>query len=258
MDLHEDVYNWEIWFVERGWPSPKGLLMGLGSVLVAQIIVLLYYIARKIVLKSSTIRVSPPPPTTLAEDLRAHVTAPESFFMVFGYLCAVWMFKLLPDSYYDLTAGVNWLHVLYQFLVVDFWTYVDHLIEHNWPALYKISHKAHHKWINPKLYNAFNGSILDTLSLILIPLFLTHQICRFVNTWSFIAFGTLYASQFTLIHCEFPHPWDGLFEMLGIGTAADHNVHHMLFIYNYGHFFMYFDKLFGTYKSPHSVKRMQW
>eukprot|EP01125_Pyxidicula_operculata_P009479 TRINITY_DN3120_c0_g1_i3.p1 TRINITY_DN3120_c0_g1~~TRINITY_DN3120_c0_g1_i3.p1 ORF type:complete len:178 (-),score=12.32 TRINITY_DN3120_c0_g1_i3:268-801(-) len=165
------------------------------------------------------------------------------------------MFKILPDSYYDVNAPVNWLHVFAQFVVVDFFTFVDHLIEHNWVAFYQKSHKSHHKFIVPKLYNAFNGSILDTLTLILIPLVITSQICNFVNCWSFIAFGTLYATQFTLIHCEYPHPWDPLLGLLGIGTAEHHNIHHLLFKYNYGHFFMWWDMLYGTYKSPSSVKQ---
>ncbi len=97
----------------------------------------------------------------------------------------------------------------------------------------------------------------DTISLILIPLFLTHQVCRSVNNWTFIAFGTLYAAQFTLIHCEYVHPWDWLFEMVGIGTAEDHSVHHALVTYNYGHFFTYYDRLFGTYKSGKTCNKMR-
>ena len=60
-------------------------------------------------------------------------------------------------------------------------------------------------------------------------------------------------AQFTLIHCEFVHPWDRLFRLLGIGTAWDHNIHHALFKYNYGHFFMYWDMLYGTYKDPYTA-----
>ena len=40
---------------------------------------------------------------------------------------------------------------------------------------------------------------------------------------------------------------------LGIGTAGDHHVHHRTFTSNYGHIFMYWDYLFGTYKSPLDV-----
>ncbi len=55
------------------------------------------------------------------------------------------MFRLLPESYYDLSGGVNVLQLLFQFLVTDFFTYGMHRLEHLWPSLYVRSHKAHHK-----------------------------------------------------------------------------------------------------------------
>jgi hypothetical protein len=60
-----------------------------------------------------------------------------------------------------------------------------------------------------------------------------------------------------MIHCEYRHPWDSLFEFLGVGTAEDHNIHHLLFKFNYGHFFMWWDWLLGTYKAPHTVKKFR-
>lgn len=140
------------------FPSPIGLLLGFLFVFIGQVIVLLYYWIRRSLLGSSQfIQMSPPPSSTLWDDLKAHVTAPESFLLVFGYLAFVWMFRLLPASYYDLSGSVVWLHVLLQFVVVDALIYAMHRLEHAWPALYKKSHKAHHVWINPRLYNAFNG-----------------------------------------------------------------------------------------------------
>lgn len=43
------------------------------------------------------------------------------------------------------------------------------------------------------------------------------------------------------------------FRAVGFGTAADHHVHHKLFVFNYGHLFMYWDRLLGTYKNPATV-----
>ena len=69
-----------------------------------------------------------------------------------------------------------------------------------------------------------------------------------------MAFGSLYANWLTLIHSEYKHPWDSLFRAVGFGTAADHHVHHKLFVYNYGHLFMYWDRVMGTYRDPAAVK----
>ena len=248
------IENILAWF-----PSPVGLGLGLGCVALGQVVVLAYYFIRRNVLKSSSyIQYAPPPTTTLADDLYSHLTSPESFMLVFGYLTTVWMLNLLPASYYVMGSGsVSWGRVLLQLLVVDGFTYLMHRIEHAWPWLYIRSHKKHHKWINPKLYNAFSACVNDTVTLILIPLYLTSRVCYDVDNLTFAAFGTVYASHFTLIHCEFNHPWDPLFKLLGVGTAEDHNVHHAMFNYNYGHFFMYYDFLFGTYRDGVNVPKMR-
>ena len=41
--------------------------------------------------------------------------------------------------------------------------------------------------------------------------------------------------------------------MFGLGTAGDHHVHHKCFIYNYGHLFMWWDMMAGTYRSPLAI-----
>jgi hypothetical protein len=41
-------------------------------------------------------------------------------------------------------APLVWWHVVAQFIVVDILTTISHLIEHNWPALYKRSHKSNY------------------------------------------------------------------------------------------------------------------
>mmetsp|Transcript_22601 Transcript_22601/g.39024 ORF Transcript_22601/g.39024 Transcript_22601/m.39024 type:complete len:96 (+) Transcript_22601:2-289(+) len=88
--------------------------------------------------------------------------------------------------------------------------------------------------------------------MILIPLFLTARLVN-ANVWSYMTFGSLYANWLCLIHSEFVMPWDGIFRSLGMGTPADHHVHHKLFKYNFGHLFMYWDKLLGTYQDPRAV-----
>merc|ERR1712178_307723 len=100
---------------------------------------------------------------------------------------------------------------------------------------------------NPKLFDAFNGSVTDTFCMILVPLFITKEVVH-CNVWSYMAFGSLYANWLCLIHSEYEHPWDVVFRKLGLGTAADHHVHHKMFVKNYGHLFMYCDWLCGTYR----------
>mmetsp|Transcript_26793 Transcript_26793/g.52041 ORF Transcript_26793/g.52041 Transcript_26793/m.52041 type:complete len:138 (+) Transcript_26793:1-414(+) len=129
-----------------------------------------------------------------------------------------------------------------------------HWLEHKGfgAEFYKRSHKPHHRFTNPRLFDAFNGSLGDTFAMILVPLFVTAQLVH-ANVWEYMAFGATWAAWLVLIHSETAHPWDPLFRRLGLGTAADHHVHHKTFIYNYGHILMWWDRLLGTYKAPSDV-----
>jgi len=75
-----------------------------------------------------------------------------------------------------------------------------HIAEHKVsPAIYQASHKPHHKWRVPRLFDAFNGSTADTVLMILLPLYVTANVIH-CNVWSYMAFGTIYANYLTLIH----------------------------------------------------------
>lgn len=237
------------------WPSPLGLSLGLGAVVIGQIFMLLYFCIKRSGLLGYNVSIQRDGarPYDLSEGLKTHLAQPEGFIMLGSYLIGTWMFGLMPSSYYSFSGNIEWHNVLLQLLLQDFIQFCFHQLEHLAPAaVYKASHKPHHRFTNPRLFDAFNGSAADTFIMILIPLFLTAQIVH-TNVWSYMVFGSLYANWLTLIHCEYSHPWDGLFRLIGFGTSGDHHVHHKLFIYNYGHLFMYWDKIFGTYKSPLNV-----
>lgn len=222
------------------YPSPLGLSLGIFAVVVGQIFTLIYFILWK---KGAfgelfAIQRVGAPEYNLMEALSVHLAQPEGFVMLGGYLIGTWMFGLMPSSYYSFTGGINWVHVLLQLLIQDGIQFVMHYLEHVLhPTFYQLSHKPHHRFINPKLFDAFNGSFIDTLCMILIPLMITARLVP-ANVWSYMAFGSLYANWLTLIHSEYVHPWDHVFRMLGFGTSADHHVHHKVFKYNFGHLFM--------------------
>jgi hypothetical protein len=79
----------DTWFGERNLPSPVGLSMGLGMVVVWQIIVVFYYMIRREGHRRygipQSIQYVGPVEKTLTEELWSHLSAPESFLMVFGY-----------------------------------------------------------------------------------------------------------------------------------------------------------------------------
>jgi len=253
----------EVQWREADYPSPVGLGLGIGCVFVVQMVVIAYfYVYRRFC--------SPPliqptedkftaQPYSFLKGMFEHLGQVEGFVLLGGYLALTWMLNLLPASYYVMdSGGVEWHLVLLQLLLQDLLQYGAHFLEHKVSsAFYRASHKPHHRFTNPRMFDAFNGSIADTVCMILMPLFITAHLVH-CNTWSYMAFGSSYAGLLTLIHAEYCHPWDRVFRLIGVGTAADHHVHHKLFVFNYGHTFMYWDRLFGTYKRPEDVRTFRW
>lgn len=188
------------------------------------------------------------------EGIRTHIFQPEGFAVLTAYLGITWMYNLMPNSYYQFTTNngnIQYKELLLSLIVQDGIQYVMHRLEHDAsPMIYKFSHKPHHKFLNPRLFDAFNGSLMDTICMIIVPLYITANIVRTCNVWTYMAFGSTYACWLTLIHSEYPFIWDPLFRIIGFGTPADHHVHHAFFKYNYGHLFMWYDQIFGTYQSP--------
>ena len=257
--LHErlfDVAWWRHGAVWDGFPSPLGLGLGLLTVAVGMAFTIGYHALHL----SGAFGAPQPVEKGGAREyafwagVRSHLSQPEGFVMLGGYLVGTWMLGLMPSSYYAHDAGgINWWHVAAQLLLQDGIQAGMHLAEHKVSkAFYRSSHKPHHRFHNPTLFESFDGSPADTFCMILVPLFGTAWLVR-ANVWSYMAFGSLYANWLTLIHSEHHHRWDALFERLGLGTAADHHVHHRLFNYNYGHLFMFWDRLGGTYRDPRTV-----
>lgn len=248
-DLYKQVFppSWydvsarDFWNTTDGvYPSPCGLTLGIVAVVIGQIAVLIFFYLFKRGKLGSTHPVQKvgSPAYDLWEGMATHLSQPEGFVMLGGYLILTWMFGLMPASYYSFSGGINWLHVAAQLLITDALQFCMHNLEHNLDKrIYRASHKPHHRFTNPKLFDAFNGSPADTFLMILVPLACTARLVN-ANVWSYMTFGSLFANWLCLIHSEFVLPWDDLFRWFGLGTAADHHVHHKLFVFNYGHLFM--------------------
>jgi sterol desaturase/sphingolipid hydroxylase (fatty acid hydroxylase superfamily) len=236
------------------WPKPLGLTLGILAVAIGQFFLWIFFYLYKYgylggVPKS--IQTKGARPYEFSEGLVTHISQPEGFAILIGYLTLTWMLHLMPDSYYSFEGGIQWKEVFLCLVIQDGIQYVMHRLEHDLSAaFYQASHKPHHHFVNPRLFDAFNGSLADTVCMITIPLFITANIMRTCNVWTYMAFGSSYACWLTLIHSEYVFPWDRCFRKLGFGTPADHHVHHKFFKYNFGHLFMWFDQLSGTYRDP--------
>ena len=178
-----------------------------------------------------------------------HLLQPEGFFLLGSYLFFTYYYNYLPDSYYKTTENIEPMKVVGLLCLQDALQYGMHRFQHKtYTWLYQISHKPHHKHRTPILFNAFDGSILDTSIMIIIPLYVSCVMIH-ANVWTYMTFGTMYANMLVWIHSEYVHPWESLFAIVGIGTSKDHRYHHQYYNCNYGHLFMYWDKLCGTHRT---------
>ena len=241
-------------------PKPLGLSLGILAVAIGQVFVWVFFYLYKYGylggnggggLEPVSVQSKGSREYNFWEGLRTHVAQPEGFGLLAGYLTVTWMMHWMPASYYSFEGGIQYKELALCLVIQDGIQYAMHRLEHDVSAaFYQISHKPHHRFINPRLFDAFNGSIFDTLIMIIIPLYLTANLVRTANVWSYMAFGSSYACWLTLIHSEYIFPWDAAFRRLGLGTPGDHHVHHAFFKYNFGHLFMWFDQICGTYKDP--------
>jgi len=158
---------------DKNWkyPNPDGLLCGLAGAGIGQICCVAYqYLRRQVLLKSSSKKLIQlrklEYSRSFVQDVLAHMQRVELFLLV-PYLSLTWMFSLMPESYYDIESPCNFFHVLVQLLVVDFFTYVFHVGEHTISRWYILTHKAHHKFTNPQLFNGMYAyHIVALISLI--------------------------------------------------------------------------------------------
>ena len=113
------------------------------------------------------------PEYEFGEGLKTHLAQPEGFVLIGGYLIGTWMFGIMPSScvrfgrtggraarqrrggrYYSFKGGIQWPLVFLQLLVQDCVQYIMHLVEHNASSeLYRVSHKPHHRFTNPRLFD---------------------------------------------------------------------------------------------------------
>jgi|UniRef100_A0A8J9SSD0 sterol desaturase/sphingolipid hydroxylase (fatty acid hydroxylase superfamily) len=235
-------------------PKPLGLVLGILAVAVGQVFVWIFFYLFKFGYLGTdprSIQSKGAREYIFREGLLTHIGQPEGFVLLIGYLAITWMLKLMPQSYYSFEGTIQYKELFMCLVLQDGIQYTMHILEHIVsPAFYQMSHKPHHRFTNPRLFDAFNGSLMDTFCMIIIPLFVTANLVRHCNVWTYMAFGSSYACWLTLIHSEYVFPWDGIFRKLGLGTPADHHVHHKFFKFNYGHLFMWFDQLGGTYRDP--------
>ena len=147
-----------------------------------------------------------------------------------------------------------WLSILVVILVHDAYFYWTHRLMHT-PALFRIFHGVHHLSRNPTPWTAYAfhplESVVQALGLVsiifIIPLHPTallifHTISTAINVYGHLGYEL------------YPRGWPQ--HPLGrwINTSVAHNAHHDQARYNYGFYFLFWDRWMGTLDPSYEAK----
>jgi len=114
------------------WQEPTGLLWGLFLTGVGQVAIVIYHWTRHFLgwFPSELHQPNRPPSKEQSFLMQAigHFAKPSAFALMGAYLSVTYLLGYMPDSYYDLDAKVNWMHVVAQLAIADLITIVNHLV----------------------------------------------------------------------------------------------------------------------------------
>lgn len=190
---------------------------------------------------------------------------PEGITAVVGYMMIGLILSILspdylgwiiPASIKKLSLSLNVISLFAHFLVFDSVMWCIHWCQHRIRWLYHHTHSIHHTIQSPTIICALTGYLPDTALLILVPLHITISVVPGGNFLTVFAFSILSLFHLHCIHSEFTHKWDVTFRKLGIVNSWDHHVHHIIPRKNLAHFFVFLDKLMGTYVDPKTISRI--
>jgi Delta7-sterol 5-desaturase len=139
-------------------------------------------------------------------------------------------------------------------LMHDAYFYFTHRLMHH-PKLFKLFHLVHHKSVNPSPWAAFAFHPLEAIVeigilvvfLFTIPVSKAHLFFFFLFMMVYNVYGHL---GWELYPKNFQRTWIGKW----INTSINHNQHHQYFKGNYGLYFLWWDRLFGTIRDDYDEK----
>lgn len=166
-------------------------------------------------------------------------------------LPATALFQSLRSYKFPELAPTCWqlfVEVVACFLLFDMLYFMWHYSMHRVPWLYRSIHQMHHQHRLPFALAAQDSSPAELLSLLLLALSTVWVVgCHPLSELFFHLLNSWLAVE---DHCGYNLPW-ALHRLLPcLGGAPFHQAHHSLQSGNYAPYFIHWDQLFGTYRTP--------
>jgi len=139
-------------------------------------------------------------------------------------------------------------------LIQDTWFYWTHRLMHH-RRLFRRFHLTHHRSTNPNPWSTYSMSILEALvlggvNLIVLFLIPTTGAALLIVGWLNVIYGVYGHLGYELYPAAMGRHWLGRW----INTATAHNAHHAQGRYNYGYYFLIWDRLMGTLAPEQAVR----
>ena len=167
------------------------------------------------------------------------------FFSLPFYMVSIRGYSKLYYYPTEENGGVGYMifSVILYLAFTDFAIYWIHRFLHTFPWLYKNIHKEHHKWIVVTPYACFAFHPIDGTSqsvpYLIFPWFFPIQKVLYVCLYVFVMLWTV------AIHDKF-----SFVRNVVVNGSAHHNLHHTHYMYNYGQFFTFWDRVGGSFRQP--------
>lgn len=190
-------------------------------------------------------------PRFLKNQVRQEIQCSLKAFPGIIILTLPWFFAEVRgySQLYDNIDDFGWLYYAFSIplflLFTDYGIYWIHRWEHL-PMVYKWLHKPHHKWIVPTPFASHAFHPLDGYAQSLpyhffIFMFPFHRPTYLVS-FVVIQFWTIFIHDSDMIT---DHPLETI-----INGPAHHTLHHLYFTVNYGQYFTWSDRIYGSYRQP--------
>jgi lathosterol oxidase len=169
-----------------------------------------------------------------------------SLFLMAGLttLCEIYMMAGGGKIYHNVSDyGLAYLIIspILFLIFTDTLIYWIHRILH-YGVMYKL-HKLHHKYKETTPFSAFSFHPLDGFA---------QSFPYHVFVYFFPMHNRLYAATLFIVGLWTINIHDRVtLDLPGVNGAAHHTIHHTKFNYNYGQYFTFWDRVFGTYMDPH-------
>ncbi|RYX80256.1 fatty acid hydroxylase family protein [bacterium] len=227
------LHDTPVWMLAIGFLLENLLIAGL-TVLVGGGLVRIYS-ARRVTEVA-------PPLTSLEMRLASTTVLLNSLVTLGGLL-------LWREGLIQFRAEIGWAMIVDFFvlvIVMDAAMYVLHRLAHI-PLFFKMVHRTHHLYDNPRPLTLFVMNPIEALSFGLLWLAL---LCVYDATWLGMALYLAFNVAFGLIgHIgvePFPDRWKDIPILKYISTSSFHAGHHQDGAHNFGFYTLIWDRMFGT------------